>query len=427
MKKTQTIFFLSTLCFLIAILGNSCSQDGKPEQVLVFSPEEPLPGETIQVTYSPKEKTFQAADKIQMLAYAYTVGLPTVIPVDMEKKGKTWIGSFTSNEDSYGAAVKFVAGEEFDNNNKAGYFILFYAEDGNPVPGAMAGHAEGLASWGDLLMDTENDPGKALQLFDVEILAHPEMKKKFLYTYVRTLIQTKPEGWEETALAAADEVASVADLDEDTMNTLVNCYRQLRNNEKREDIVNRAIETYPQGYQAQSARYQKFNTEKNLDKKIQLLEMFKGDFPESNMINNMAYSIVREYLSSGKIDELKTYMTDNPDLKESYVYDRIATQLLGKEQELDFAAELIQKGIRLSEQQRDDSEEKPGYLTPEEWEERINKYYLAGMWATYGKILAKKGNPDEALESLEKAVKMSEESQPELNEGYVDILIAQKQ
>jgi thiol-disulfide isomerase/thioredoxin len=94
--------------------------------------------------------------------------------------------------------------------------------------------------------------------------------------------------------------------------------------------------------------------EKDLDKKIRFLESFKTDFPESNMINNMAYSIVRGYLDSGKIDALKSYMTENPDIRESYVYDRVATQLLTEDKELEFAAELIQKGIRLSEQQRED-------------------------------------------------------------------------
>ena len=260
------------ICFSVVILGTSCTQDQVSDQVFAFSPEEPLPGETIRVTYSPSEKTFQAADKIQMLAYAYTVGLPTVIPVDMGKAGKSWVASISPDKDSYGVAIKFKAGEEFDNNQKSGYFILFCAEDRDLVPGAMAGQAEALAFWGDLLMKTENDPGKALQLFDVEFLAHPEMKKKFLYTYIRTLIQTKPEGWEETALAAADAVASEANLDEDAMNTLVNCYRQLKRKDKMQAIAARAEEMFPQGYQAQYARFQEFNREKDLDKKIQFLE-----------------------------------------------------------------------------------------------------------------------------------------------------------
>lgn len=427
MKKKKSIFYLSMICFSIAILGISCAQDRSPDPVLAFSPEEPSPGETIHVTYSPVEKTFQAADKIEMLAYAYTVGLPKVIPVDMEKSGQSWAGSFTPDKDSYGVAIKFKAGEDLDNNQKSGYFIPFYAEDGDLVPGAMAGQAEAHASWGDLLMEIESDPAKALQLFDVEFLAHPEMKKTFLYTYVRALIQTKPESWEETAVRAADAVASEADLDEDTMNTLVNCYRQLKMQDKMEDIASKTRKMFPQGYQAQSARYQKFNMEKDQGKKIQLLEIFKADFPESNMINTMAYSIVRGYLGSGNIDDLKAYMTDNPDIKESYIYDRVATQLLERGEELDFAAQIIQKGIRLQEQQRDDPEKKPGYLTQEEWEDRINKYYLSGPWATYGKILAKQGNPEEALESLEKAVQISEGVQPEVNESYVDVLIAQKQ
>ena len=338
MKKTHLMGYLSMICFSIVILGISCTQNQASDQVFAFSPEEPLQGEAIRVIYTPEEITFQAADKIQMLAYAYTVGLPKVIPVDMEKSGQSWVASFTPDKDSYGVAIKFKAGEEFDNNQKSGYFIPFYAEEGDLAPGAMAGQAEALASWGDLLMKTENDPGKALQLFDAEFLAHPDMKRTFLYTYIRALIQTKPEGWEETALAAVDAVASLADLDEETMNTLINCYRQLKNGEKQEAIVSRAKEMFPQGYQAQYARFQEFNREKDLEKKTQLLEKFKADFPESNMINTMVYYMVRGYLSSEKIDGLKKYMKDNPDIKESFVYSMAASQLLEKKKELDFAA-----------------------------------------------------------------------------------------
>ena len=75
----------------------------------------------------------------------------------------------------------------------------------------------------------------------------------------------------------------------------------------------------------------------------------------------------------------------------------------------------------------DDPEQKPAYYTQEEWEEQVKKYTLSSMAATYGKILAEQGNKEEALESLEKAVKMSEGSDPELNESYAEILIEQEQ
>ena len=338
MKKTKTFALLFILLFSLAILEISCTTEENNSDGFLFTPKQPSPGETIRVTYSPRENVFQTAEKIQMLAYNYTAGFPKVMAVDMEKQGQSWVGSFASDKDCYGAAVKFKAGEEIDNNQKTGYFIPFYADDGTLIAGARAGQGEAIASWGDLLMDTERDAAKALSLFDEEFLSHPEMKKTFLYAYIRALIEVKPEGWEETALAAADSAASEADLDEDTMNTLVNCYRQLKKKDKMEDMVNRAKEKFPQGYQAQSSRFQEFNQVKDLKEKTNLFEKFKTNFPESNMINTMAYYMVRGYLSSGEIDELKMFIKENPDIKESYVYSMAASQLLEKKKELDFAA-----------------------------------------------------------------------------------------
>jgi thiol-disulfide isomerase/thioredoxin len=422
MKRTKNNLWASFFLFSVLIFAISCAKEGK--NAFSYTPREPSPGDTIEVRYSPRESVFQDADKVQMLVYVYTNGFPEVTAVEMEKEGRSWSGSFTPDSNSYGAAVKFQTGEAVDNNRKVGYFIPFYAEEGGLVPGAMAGQAEALASWGDLLMETNLEPANALQLFDAEFKAHTEMRKKFLYPYIRTLIQVKPEGWEDTALAAADSVASEEDLDEDALNTLVNSYRQLKKPDKMETIVAKAKEMFPEGYQAQYARFQEFNKEQDLDKKSQILERFKADFPQSNMIGTMAYYMVREYLGKDRIEDLKTYMKDSPDIKEPYVYNMAATQLLDRGQELDFASGIIQKGIRLVEQQLDDPGQKPGYYTQKEWEEQTKKYSLSSMVATYGRILAKQGHEEEALMSFERAVEMSEGSNPELNESYVRALMA---
>lgn len=426
MKLGTRLIHASMICCSVIILATSCAKkDGSP-QTFFYASEHPLPGETITVTYVPNEKFFRSARNIRMLAYLYTAGYPKVIPVDMVRQDGKWTGSFESDPDSFGAAVKFKSGDYADNNQKSGFFILFFDKNGIPVPGAMAGQAEAHASWGERLLGIERNPSKALQLFDGEFRAHPEMKRIFLYTYIRTLILSKPEGWEETATAAADAVAAETDLDEDTMNALVNCYRQLKKQDKMEAIAARARAEFPYGYQAQIVSFQEFNKEEDLNKKVALLEKFKSDFPESNMINTMAHYIARGYLSSGKIEDLKIYMKDNPDIKERYPYNMAAIHLIDMGIELDFAAELLQKAIRLTERELENPENKPGFLTREEWEDQIHKYSLSGMLATHGNLLAKQGNLDAALKSLEKAVVMSGRSQPELNERFGEILIAQK-
>jgi hypothetical protein len=52
------------ICFPIVIFGTSCAQDQAPDNVLAFSPEEPLPGESIRVTYTLEETALAAADAV---------------------------------------------------------------------------------------------------------------------------------------------------------------------------------------------------------------------------------------------------------------------------------------------------------------------------------------------------------------------------
>jgi peroxiredoxin len=101
----------------------------------------------------------------------------------------------------------------------------------------------------------------------------------------------------------------------------------------------------------------------------------------------------------------------------------VANFLVIKEAELDLAAELIQRALDVSERQFADPDNRPGYLTQEEWESRIKLNTMSTQLFTLAQIQEKQGKPAEALETLEKAVEQAGKSRPEMNEAYARLLL----
>ena len=400
------------------------SGDKRAEESFSFSPEKPVAGKEVIFTYTPQEEPFVSAEKITMLAYAYTSSFPKVSSVLLKKSGKSWTGAVQTEMDTCGLALKFQAGEEFDNNDGRGYFLYLFDENGAPVPGARAGLAEAYASWGERILEVEPDNIKALALFEEEFQSHPEVLSKYCFSFIRALRTEKPDGWESLAMDAVNRVAEKADLDEDGLNLVINAYRMLEATEKMNMMVDRAKERFPSGYQVQNIHLSAFNEEKDPAVKIKMLERFKADFPESIMIGTMSYYIITGLLAQNKMDDLKTFTTAHTDDLQDFLYSRIASMLLQRKSDLDFALGIAEKGIaRLNEQIRNPGKDKPAYLTDEEWKTQVKEYSLSGLVHNKGQILQIQGKNEEALSALEQASALSNGKNPSINETYAVSLL----
>jgi peroxiredoxin len=381
----------------------------------------------MKITYTPTSESLAAAGNIRMMAYAYSKSYPTVFPADMEKQGKNWVASFTPDKNTGGVAFKFQSGQEVDNNNGQGYFQPLYGSDGNIKPSAAAGQAEALAMWGRSVLQIESNKPRAIELFNESFQSYPALKKDYFYIYIRTLASEKPDNWESMAMGVLDEITAQNNLDEETMTSLITAYRTVQQPEKADDLVEKAQQLFPKGYQVQLAEYQKFREEKDPEKQKTFLKAFKADFPESNMVDSMAYQIINGYINSDRFSDLKTFVKDNPEIEESTLLSRVASQLAAKEVDLNWAAELTRRGVEVAEKQLADPDSRPGYLTQEEWEKRIKSSRVSTQLYTLGQILEKLGKPAEALESLEEAVELAERARPEMNETYSRLLLTQNQ
>jgi len=417
MRKTFfTVLCVGLLCF------SFCARKEPPGR-FSYSPERPASGEEITVQYYPEGTNLEKAEEIYLVAYSYTKGSPEAKDFLMTKKGNTWTATFSSDEKSRGILIKFVYGEEVDNNEKNGYAIPLYDKNGNPAPGGLAGLAEAYSSWGRYFLDMEGDMELAFSYFEEEFNLHPELKREYLVPYLTIIAGMKRESGIEIILNELDELTGKSDLTEEEYSFIVGWYRRLNQTEKVQKYSAIIQDKYPQGTFVQEERFRQFYATKDVDKKIMLLEKFKKDFPESDYTSAMHMYVCFTYRDRGEYIRIKEYLEKNPGEVNWSLYNNLAWGMAEKDIELGLAAEFAAKGVELAREERENPKtEKPSYVTERERKKQAD-IGLGMSLDTYGFILLKLDRAGDALPALEEAVFLSKGKNIEINERYAETLV----
>ena len=417
MRKTFFIVLCAgLLCF------SFCARKEPPGR-FSYSPERPFPGEEITVQYYPEGTNLEKAEEIYLVSYSYTKGTPEAKDFLMTKKGNTWTATFSSDEKSRGILIKFVYGEEVDNNEKNGYAIPLYDKNGNPAPGGLAGLAEAYSSWGRYFLDMEGDMELAFSYFEEEFDLHPELKREYLVPYLTIIAGIKRESGIEIILNELDELTGKSDLTEEEYSLIVGWYTRLNQTEKVQKYTSIIRDNYPQGTFVQEERFREFYVTKDVDKKIMLLEKFKKDFPESDFTSAMHMYVCFTYRDRGEYIRIKEYLEKNPGEVNWSLYNNLAWGMAEKDIELGLAAEFAAKGVELAREERENPKtEKPSYVTERERKKQAD-IGLGMSLDTYGFILLKLDRAGDALPALEEAVFLSKRKNIEINERYAETLV----
>ena len=416
MKKALLILLgTGLLCF------SFCAQETGGR--FSFSPEKPSPGDEVTVRYNPAGTKLENAPEVFLTAYSYFKGYPDARDYPMTKKGKSWTASLSTDEKSRGIIIKFVHNEDTDNNDNYGYIIPLFDKQGDQIPGGLAGLAEALVSWGRSLLNLESDTELAFSYFEEEFKAHPELKKEYITPYLNVISAINREGRIEAIQKELDELAGRDDQTEEELIAMANGYMRIKQPEKAEQTIRIIRERYPKGTLIQNERFREFYTTQNVDEKLILLERFKKDFPESDLISAMRMYICFAYRDQGQYAALKEYLAQHPGDVNSSLYNNLAWGMAENDVELELAADFAQKGIELARKAIVDPQSgKPAYVTEREWKEQIDMG-LGMVLDTYGFILLKLDRAAEALPVVEEAVQVTQEKNLEINERYAEALV----
>jgi len=419
MKKTLILAVTFSLLF-----SNHCAQ--QESEVLykfLISPEKPAPGDSITVLYNPQGTELAASDSISMVSYFYSKGLPKAKEMVMRRKNGSWNASLLIPEDVCGALIKFQDDDAIDNNEKKGYVIHLYDKEGEPVPGTYAGLAESYAGWATYFLEIETSEKEVYDLFHEEFTNNPGFKKDYLFYYFRNLYTMGSAGGQERALKELEEVTGDSELDAEQLSTVVSIYENLGNNEKAEKYAKMIREMEPKGKFVRSERYSEFYHTEDMAEKMALLQGFKKDFPHSDDLSMWHSVVCRALLEKGEFEKIQDYMKQNPEAEAWNLYNNAASEMMGKKQNLELAAEFASMAVKLARAEiNDPTEEKESYITEKEWME-IREVSLSACLDTYGKVLLQMERAQEAQEVLREAVRLTEREKSEFNEHYAQALV----
>ena len=174
--------------FILMLILAGCNSKSTNKNIVRFEPQNPKRGEKLTVSYSPPVNSILAnSDHIKMHAL-FVPATPTereilekgkMYEIPMKKDGDVWKAELTPDKSAGAIIFRFQSKDKYENNNKMGWDILLYTNDGKPVIGAYAALAQTIGSgMVSFLMDLKryNDE-KALKIYKKELELYPENER----------------------------------------------------------------------------------------------------------------------------------------------------------------------------------------------------------------------------------------------------------
>ncbi|MGB4704708.1 MAG: redoxin domain-containing protein [Candidatus Saccharicenans sp.] len=416
-SKALTIIIISLS--LIVCSGKSSSSQ------LTISPQKAKPGEVVIFSYLPANRGAGLPETLKLLVYSYSTELPRVKAVELKKSGKKWTGTYEIDKDALGLVAKVkIDRENEDTNQGKGYIFALFTPDGKIIPGHKAGLALAYVSWGQLA-GISQDVNEALRLTEEDFQTNPEIKKRFVNSYLRLLQATRKEGWDRKAKDFLDEISTESDLDDSTLTTLYRFYAQTGDREKAMAIAGQAQKN-PKGEFFQLQALMQLQTLQEAKDRMEFVKKFQAEFPDSKFTESIVGMVTQSLFQEGKLKEASEFLQENRLQTRPYYFYVIANQA-SQQGQTELALTTLNNGLSLLDEQLSNPEKfRPAYYTDEEWREEMEENFAAMMLSLKGNLLYKQGKLSEAVDSLRQAYEVSKGNQSGIAIDYARFLLENK-
>lgn len=420
MKKFG-IYFL-----LICVLFSSCKDEkelkNKPSAMtvgaLTISTEQPKPGETIDIEY-------KNADDVDGF-YTYMVGTNNYpVDIDFKMEEGEQKSSIKIPDSAVALAFIFKTDDKYDDNNKQGYLIPLYSEDGKKLPGSSSALAQYGQNYGpDFGIKT--DAKEAMAAMKADLSANPELQSDWQMSYLRAAYKdNKEQGKAEvdTYLAA---LSKKSDKTEKDYTAMMELYGMTKDQTKSDSIKAVTVVKFPKGMTANYEMVNAFQEESDLDKKAQILSNFSGNNTElGNIGTYMANNLAMAYYNKNDMANFEKYSKMVDKASRASSLNNLAWNMVENGKNLDEAEKMSKESLDLVTEMQKNPTDKSAYLSKRQYERNLNSTYK--MYAdTYAVILFKQGKVKEAIDYQEKAFDPKNQD-AEANARYIEFLMADKQ
>ncbi len=400
-------------------------------QHLNISPEKPAPGEKITLTYDPAGSPLENQENLTVIAYLFDSDRPTAHEVQMTAADGKFTGHLTTTPTTKGTAlsIKSKDGKIADDRNNKGYKILNYDKsNGKPVAGAYMVKAAIYGSY-NKLANIDRNGEKAFNLVKKEFSLYPQSKSNPKYfSYYGSL--AKRLGNEEALAEATEKMNSIAtdeNADEKQLQLGYELANLLEDKESTKAFKDQILEKYPKGELAQNNLRSSFRGIRELDQKVEFLEIYRKDFGHTEQaaadINYFASSIASQYAKEEDWENFESYLNLISDpARKANSLNSVAWGMSGES--VDAEAPNAEMGKKYSMQSLEilDHElatlsAKPDMYTLTQWKENLKNRYA--MFAdTYALCAYHTGDIEAALKYQQITCEQGKYEDAEMNDRY---------
>ena len=418
----KILFKISLIAISFYILV-SCRQQPEFFGSFGYSPSTPNPAEEITIFYNPDSTILSGMDNVECVAYLYGNELNNTVDVPLNKDGNTLTGRLTTDGNSLGVILKFKAGDVIDNNDKSGYVIFLTNNDGERLPGSLAGLAAAHNKWGAYYIDLERDRDKAYSFFEEEFKINPQVKEEFLQPYFETVSVVKVEDSETIIKSELKALEIKNDLNEDNYKLMADWNSKFNNLGKVEAYEKIINEKFPGSKYLQIKNYLEFKNLDDVNDKITFAEKYENEHPGSEYIEKMHDLIANSYRDAKNYRSAYEFLKNNSDKVSTYRFYSVAKRMIDEKADMKTALEIAKLGVERNRQEiKNPSKKKPEYLSDSEWENE-RKHYLGLNIFAYGNVLYNIDEKGKSLPVLQEAVELTNREDGNINELYSKALV----
>ena len=400
---------------------------------LKYSPEHPLAGEPIAITYTPANDLMGTKGTVE--GVVYTVGTKSTNAHDilLKKSGNAFLGTVQTDTSDNFVFFGFSADGNFDKANNEGFWIQLY--DGDKVKkGANLSLSTFYSGYNGAVGIENPDTKKALEAMNEEFKLYPDSKRENLTSYLRTLSQVKKEEAPSLLQKEIEDFVKKGLKTEADYNTLRSLY-SLAKLPAQANFINGVVkEKFPNGKWTINETAQKYMAEKDLDKKEKMLDDILANIKsnpdwkdmkqsEPFFLSNLANAYAGKDDLEGVKSVVKKYAIEGNALAQ--LYNSIAWKLQEKGENLKVADEFSEKATTWTKNEwKKPTGEKPATQSERAWEKARARTYA--MYAdTYAMVQYKLGNYKKGLPYTEEgALKIMKGEDADQNNTYA--LLASK-
>jgi thiol-disulfide isomerase/thioredoxin len=419
------------LQFLLALLLFSTSWGVSQKGNLSWSPSNPAPGTSIQLSYTPPAGKKLDTKSAELCILEWTDSRPKAIVLSFTSKKGILTATYKSAANTLCSALAIRLGETWDNNNGEGYFIPFYDSSGKKLPGSTAAQAALYRDHG-MGLALDRNAGYTYDLYVEEFKENPGQKINFIESYIRVLLGTiRGDAGKQAALNLLDELSQQPNLSEPQLKAIIASYDRLSTPEKANAIRQKMIDQFPNGWSSREALRLKIKQEATVDEKIkQILDyQVKYTLPtpdEKEDLDRVWAGILRTLNGADRYDELIQYSNMLPPAMAASSLNQAAWKLVEKEENLALASGMARMAVATIQKEKQNPSQEVLYSTFLSNYTQMLDMNLAACADTYSFILEKQGDLSKSLELQQLAVETNNYGDNDMNERFVLLLQSNK-